>query len=62
MSEFIFMWSPLWSILVCKIPQFWAKSYRFRQLITLFYKADTLRLLKIYIMFYPPDGAKYSFF
>ena len=25
-----------WSILVCKIPQFLAKSYRFRQLITLF--------------------------
>ena len=35
-SKFIFMWSPLWSILVCKIPQFLAKSYRFRQLITLF--------------------------
>ena len=26
------MWSPFWSILVCKIPQFMAKSYRFRQL------------------------------
>ena len=25
-----------WSILVCKIPQFLAKSYRFRQIITLF--------------------------
>ena len=25
-----------WSILVCKIPQFLAESYRFRQLITLF--------------------------
>ena len=21
------MWSPLWSILVCKIPQFWAKAW-----------------------------------
>ena len=55
------MWSPLWSILVCKIPQFLAKSYRFRQLITLFQKVDTLRLLKIYIMFCPPAGAKYPF-
>ena len=25
-SKFIFMWSSLWSILVCKIPQFWAKA------------------------------------
>ena len=25
-SKFMFMWSPLWSILVCKIPQFWAKA------------------------------------
>ena len=25
-SKFIFLWSPLWSILVCKIPQFWAKA------------------------------------
>ena len=25
-SKFIFMWSTLWSILVCKIPQFWAKA------------------------------------
>ena len=25
-SKFLFMRSPLWSILVCKIPQFWAKS------------------------------------
>ena len=24
--KFIFMWSPLWSILVSKIPQFWAKA------------------------------------
>ena len=46
------MWSPLWSILVCKIPQFLAKSYRFRQLITLFQKVDTLRLLRIYIALY----------
>ena len=25
-SKLIFMWSPLWFILVCKIPQFWAKA------------------------------------
>ena len=24
-SKFIFMWSYIWSILVCKIPQFWEK-------------------------------------
>ena len=35
-SKFIFMWSTLWFILVCKVPQFLAKSYRFRQLIILF--------------------------
>ena len=28
----IFMWSPILSILVFEIPQFLAKSYRFRQL------------------------------
>ena len=36
------------STLVCKIPQFFAKSYWFGQLIILFQKVDTLRLLKIY--------------
>ena len=35
-SKSIFMWLTLWSILVCKIPQFLAESYQFRQLITLF--------------------------
>ena len=60
--KFIFMWSPLWSILVCNIHQFLAKSYRFRQLIILFQKVDTLRLLKIHIMFCPSAGAKYPFF
>ena len=25
-SKFIFLWSSLWSILVCKMPQFWAKA------------------------------------
>ena len=35
------------SILVCKIPQFFAKSYWFGQLIILFQKVDTLRLLKM---------------
>ena len=56
------MWSPCWSILACKIPQFFDKNYRFRQLITLFQKVDTLRLLRIYIMFCTPARAKYPFF
>ena len=30
-SNFIFMWSTLWFILVCKTPQFLAKSYQFGQ-------------------------------
>ena len=51
-----------WSILVCKIPHFLAKSYQLRQLITLFQKIDTLRLLKIYSMFCSLAGAKYPFF
>ena len=46
--------SLLQSILVCKIPQFFSKSYWFGQLIILFQKVDTLRLLKIYIMFCLP--------
>ena len=25
-SKFIFMWSPIWSILICKICQFWEKA------------------------------------
>ena len=49
------MWSFLWSILVCKMLQFLTKSYRFEQLITLFWKVDNLRLLKIHIpTFYAP--------
>ena len=56
------MWSPLSSILVYKIPQFFARSYQFRQFVTFFYEVDTLRLLKIYIMFYRPAGAKYPFY
>ena len=52
----------MWSILVCKLPQFLAKSYRFRQFIILFQKTDTPRQLKIYIMFCLPAGAKYPFF
>ena len=61
-SKLIFMCSPLWSILFCKIPQFLAKSYRFGQLTILFLKVDTLRLLKIYITFCPPARAKHLFF
>ena len=61
-SKFIFMRSPLWSVLVCKTPQFLAKSYRFGQLIILSQKEDTLRLLKIYIIFCHFNGAKYTFF
>ena len=53
--------SPLWFILVCKISQFLARSYRFGQLIIIFLKVETLRLLITYIMFCPPAGAKYPF-
>ena len=58
----MFLWSPFWSILVCKIPQFLAKSYRFGELIILFWKSDTLRLLKIHIIFCPPTGTKIPIF
>ena len=61
-SKFIFMWSPVWSILVCKIPQFLAKCYRFGRLIILFWKVDTLRLLKLFTMFCPHARTKYPFF
>ena len=54
--------SLLQSILVCKIPQFFTKSYRFTQLIILFLNVSILRLLKIYIIFCFPAGAKYHFF
>ena len=55
------MWSPLWSILLCKIPQLFAKSFLFGQLIRLFEKKDTMMLPKIHIMFCPTVGAKYPF-
>ena len=54
--------SLLCSILVCKLPHFFAKSYGFGQLIILFQKVDTLRSLKMYIMFCLPIGAKHPFF
>ena len=44
--------SLLWSILVCKIPQLFAKSYWFGQLIILFQNVGTLRLLKVYIVLF----------
>ena len=56
------MWLPLWSKLVCKIPQFLTRSFRFIQFSILFQKLDTLRLLKIYVMLSPPPEAKYPFF
>ena len=49
-SKFIFMGSPLRSILVCKIPQVLAKSYRFRQLITLFQKEDEVTKNLYYVL------------
>ena len=61
-SKFIFMWPPVWSILVCKIPQFLVKSYQFGQLLILFYKFDILRLLKIYIFFVLPSQPNTDFF
>ena len=57
-SKFSFMWSHLWSILVCRIPQFLAKSYQFRLIIILFKKVDTLMSLKIYFVFCPLARAK----
>ena len=60
-SKFVFMWSPLWSILACKISQYLVRTYQFRQFVTFFYKVDTLRLLKIYIMLCTSAGAKSPF-
>ena len=51
MVQIYFLVVPLWAILVCKIPQFWAKA-------TDSEKLDTLMLLKIHIMFW---GAKKGF-
>ena len=47
--------------LIHEILQFVAKSYRFRQLNIHFQKVDTLRLLKVHIIFCPTAG-KYTFF
>ena len=58
----LFSNSLLWSIPVSRIPQIFAKSYWFGQLSIFFRKVDSLRLLKIYIMFYLPAAAKYPFF
>ena len=56
-SKFNFIWSPISSILVIKIPQILVKSYQFRQLIILFQKADTLGLPKnlCYVFAHPPS-------
>ena len=60
-SKFIFLWSPLWSILVCKIPQFWAKATDLdspgRGHYT-FLESKQLEVTKIQIMFCPARGAK----
>ena len=48
---------PFWSV---KYLNFLARSYQFGKFIMLFQKVDTLRLLKIYIIFCPPVTAKYS--
>ena len=54
--------SLLRSILVCKIPQFLQKLLIWTAHQTSSESIDTLRLPKIYIMFYLPAGAKYPFF
>ena len=61
-SKFIFMCFPLWSIQACNMPEFFAKNYRIGQFIILFYKVDTLRLLKIFIISCQVAGAKYPLF
>ena len=61
-SKLVFICSPLSSILVCKITQSWVKSYPSGQLITLFSKIDTLRLLKIYIILWPPPISSFQRF
>ena len=50
-SKFILIWSRFWSILVCKIPQFLAKSYWFRQLITLFLERHPEVTKNLYYIF-----------
>ena len=54
------MWSPLLSILVCKI-HFLTQKYQFVQLIVPFQKVGTLRFLKICIIIRLLAGAKYPF-
>ena len=54
--------SLLWSILVCKIPQFLQKLLIWTAHQTFPESRDTLRLPKIYIMFCLPAGAKYPLF
>ena len=53
---------PLLSILICKIPPFLAESDQFGQIRMLVQKLDTLRILKIYIVFCLPAEAKYPIF
>ena len=53
-TENSFSISLFWSVLVCKIPQYFAKHYWFGQLVILFQKVDTSRLLKIHIIFCLP--------
>ena len=56
------MWSSLWSILVCKITSIVGEKLPIRTAHHTFLEVDTLRLLKIYIMFFPPFRDKYPFF
>ena len=59
--KFIFMWFPLRLILVCKVTEFLDKGYQFGQSIILFWK-DTLKILKVYIVFVPPEESKIKIF
>lgn len=54
--KFIFMWFPLRLILVCKVTEFLDKGYQFGQSI-IFFRKDTLKILKVYIVFVPPEDS-----
>ena len=61
-SKFIFMWSPFWSILVCKMPQFFGQKLPIRAAHYTFLQSKHSEVTKNVHYVLPPTGSKHPFF
>ena len=49
--KFVFMWSPLRSILACKISKYLVRTYQFREFVTFFYRHPEVTKNLYYVLY-----------